>query len=102
MIGFATQRLTELENDGLCSAGHGGAASITETNATVIATATGRPRAGAVELRIPKPRKSYFSGFPGTPSNRREGANGGDPGSLHPGHLDALGGRPVKALDRED
>ena len=52
-------------------------------------------RAGTVELRIPKLRKgSYFPGFLEPRRHGREGADRGDPGSLHPGHLDALGRRP--------
>ena len=32
--------------------------------------------------------------LPGAAADGREGADGGDPGSLHPGHLDPLGRRP--------
>jgi len=64
MIGFAAQRLMELEIGGLTGAGYG------EKNAERLAQRNGyrdrdwETRAGTVELRIPKLRKgSYFPGF---------------------------------------
>jgi transposase-like protein len=64
MVGFAAQRLMELEVEGLTGAAHG------ERDANRINHRNGyrdrvwETRAGAVELRIPKLRKgSYFPGF---------------------------------------
>ena len=64
MIGFAAQRLMELEVGGLTGAAHG------EKNPERLAQRNGyrdrdwETRAGTVELRIPKLRKgSYFPGF---------------------------------------
>jgi putative transposase len=64
MIGFAAQRLMEIEVQGLTGAAHG------EKSPTRIAQRNGyrdrdwETRAGMVELRIPKLRKgSYFPGF---------------------------------------
>ena len=64
MIGFAAQRLMELEVGGLTGAGYG------EKNPDRLAQRNGyrerdwETRAGTVELRIPKLRKgSYFPGF---------------------------------------
>ena len=64
MIGFAAQRLMELEVGGLTGAGFG------EKSPERLAQRNGyrerdwETRAGTVELRIPKPRKgSYFPGF---------------------------------------
>lgn len=64
MIGFAAQRLMELEVGGLTGAGHG------EKSPDRLAQRNGyrdrdwETRAGTVELRIPKLRKgSYFPGF---------------------------------------
>jgi transposase-like protein len=64
MIGFAAQRLMELEVEGLTGASYG------EKNAERLAQRNGyrdrtwETRAGTVELRIPKLRKgSYFPGF---------------------------------------
>ena len=72
MIGFAAQRLMELEVEGLTGAAYG------EKNAERLAQRNGyrdrtwETRAGTVELRIPKLRKgSYFPGFlePRRPEN---------------------------------
>src|SRR6202521_3352202 len=64
MVGFAAQRLMELEVEGLTGAAHG------ERDANRINHRNGyrdrvwETRAGAVELRIPKLRRgSYFPGF---------------------------------------
>ena len=64
MIGFAAQRLMELEVEGQTGAAYG------EKNPERLAQRNGyrdriwETRAGAVELRIPKLRKgSYFPGF---------------------------------------
>jgi putative transposase len=64
MIGFAAQRLMDLEVQGLTGAAHG------ERSADRLAQRNGyrdrdwETRAGTVELRIPKLRKgSYFPGF---------------------------------------
>ena len=64
MVGFAAQRLMELEVESLTGAGHG------ERSADRINQRNGyrdrdwETRAGTVELRIPKLRKgSYFPGF---------------------------------------
>jgi transposase-like protein len=64
MLSFASQRLMELEVEGLCGAGHG------ERNAERLNQRNGyrervwETRAGSIDLRIPKLRKgSYFPGF---------------------------------------
>ena|SRR5687768_17671838 len=64
MIGFAAERLMEMEVAGLTGAGYG------EKSAERLAQRNGyrdrlwETRAGAIELRIPKLRKgSYFPGF---------------------------------------
>ncbi len=64
MIGFAAERLMEMEIEGLSGAGHG------ESSAERIEQRNGyrdrdwETRAGTVELRIPKLRKgSDFPGF---------------------------------------
>ena len=64
MIGFASERLMEMEVQAVTGAGHG------EGSADRLAQRNGyrdrdwETRAGTVELRIPKLRKgSYFPGF---------------------------------------
>lgn len=91
MIGFASQRLMELEVGALTGAAYG------EKNAERLAQRNGyrerdwQTRAGTVELRIPKLRKgSYFPGLSSAAPHGGKGPDGGDPGGVHPRHLHAL------------
>lgn len=93
MIGFAAQRLMELEVEGQTGAGYG------EKNPERLAQRNGyrdriwETRAGAVELRIPKLRKgSYFPGFL-EPRRMAEKALTAVVQEAY-GRLDPLGGRP--------
>src|SRR3984893_6581541 len=62
MIGFAAQRLMELESEVLCGAGHGERSA--ERRNQRNGYRDGETRPGTVELRIPKLRRgSYFPGF---------------------------------------
>ncbi len=64
MIGFAPQRLMELETDGLCGAGHGERSEERINQRNGYRDRDWQTRAGTVELRIPKLRRgSYFPGF---------------------------------------
>ena len=64
MIGFAAQRLMELETDGLCGAGHGERSVDRRNQRNGYRERDWQTRAGTVELRIPKLRKgSYFPAF---------------------------------------
>ena len=64
MIGFATQRLMELETEALCGAGHGDHSAERRNQRNGYRDRDWETRAGTVELRIPKLRKgSYFPGF---------------------------------------
>jgi transposase-like protein len=64
MIGFAAQRLMELETDGLCGAGHGERSPERVNQRNGYRDRDWQTRAGTVELRIPKLRKgSYFPAF---------------------------------------
>src|SRR5713226_6422908 len=64
MIGFAAQRLMELETEGLCGAGHGERSAERMNQRNGYRERDWETRAGTVELRIPKLRKgSYFPGF---------------------------------------
>lgn len=88
MIGFAAQRLMELEVAGLTGAAYG------EKNTERLAQRNGyrdrtwETRAGAVELR------KLLPGLPGAALDGREGPDRRDPGGLRAGRLDPFGGRP--------
>ena len=64
MIGFAGQRLMELETDGPCGAGRGERSAARRNQRNGYRERDWQTRAGIVELRIPKLRKgSYFPAF---------------------------------------
>src|SRR5689334_20642114 len=64
MIGFAAQRLMELEVDGLTGAAYGEKSQERLVQRNGYRDRSWETRAGTVELRIPKLRKgSYFPGF---------------------------------------
>ena len=64
MIGFAAQRLMELETEALCGAGHGERSENRTNLRNGYRDRDWHTRAGTVELRIPKLRRgSYFPGF---------------------------------------
>src|SRR4029078_8416860 len=64
MVSFASQRLMELEVEGLCGAGHGERSAERLNQRNGYRDRGGEARAGSVDLRIPERRKgSYFPGF---------------------------------------
>jgi len=64
MIGFAAERLMQLDADALCGAGHGERSAERRNQRNGYRDRDWEIRAGTVELRIPKPRRgSYFPGF---------------------------------------
>lgn len=64
MIGFVTQRLMDLDVDGLVGAGHGERAESRENWRNGFRDREWHTRSGTIPLRIPKLRRgSYFPGF---------------------------------------
>ncbi|MGF7178356.1 transposase-like protein [Azospirillum doebereinerae] len=64
MVGFAAQRLMELEVESLCGAGYGERTDERQTKRNGYRERTWETRAGAIDLRIPKLRRgSYFPAF---------------------------------------
>ena len=64
MIGFAAERLMQLDADALCGAGHAERGADRRNQRNGYRDRDWEIRAGTVELRIPKPRRgSYFPGF---------------------------------------
>ena len=94
MIGFAAQRLMELEVGGLT----GAALWREERRAARPAQRLPRPRLGDARRhgRAAHPQAAQGQLLPRLPraaAAGREGADRGHPGGLHPGHLDPLGRR---------
>ena len=66
MIGFAAERLMQLETDGLCGAASGERSAERTNQRNGYRDRDWQTRAGTVELRIPKLRRgSYFPAFLG-------------------------------------
>ena len=94
MIGFAAQRLMELETETLCGAGHGERSENRTNLRNGYRDRDWQTRAGTVELRIPKLRRgSYFPGFLEPRRMAEKALTAVIQEFLRPGHLNPLGGR---------
>ena len=94
MIGFAAQRLMELEARRADRRGARRASAERLNQRNGYRDRDWETRAGTVELRIPKLRKgSYFPAFLEPRRTGRKGADRRHPGSVHPRRLDPLGRR---------
>ena len=91
MIGFAAQRLMELETETLTGAVHGERSSDRQVQRNGYRKRDLHTRAGTMELRIPRLRKgTYFPGLPVLPGAAPDGgesADGRHPGGLRAGRL---------------
>jgi len=93
MIQYVAQRLMELDTEGLCAAAYGERSPERANSRNGYRERLWETRAGAVDLKIPKLRKGSYFPLPRAAAHGQEGARSRDPRSLHPGCVDALGGR---------
>jgi putative transposase len=93
MIGFAAEKLMELEVGAVTGAAYGEKDPRGGRSATATATGTGRPGPGPSSCASRSSEGQLLPGLPRAAAHGREGADGGDPGGLCSRHLDALGRR---------
>jgi hypothetical protein len=89
MIGFAAQRMMELEVEGLIGASYGEK----RRSATATATGSGRPAPAWSSCSSPSCARVPISRLPAAARHGREGAHRRGAGGRRAGRLDPLGGR---------
>src|SRR5258705_3844107 len=91
MVGFAAQRLMELEVESLTGAAHGERSPDRINHRNGYRTGSGRPRRGGRAAHPKAAQEQLLPGVPGTAAPRRESPRRGCPGGLRARRVDALG-----------
>ena len=101
MIGFAAQRVMELEVGDLTGAGFGEKSPEFGAAQRLSRQGLGDPRRHGRTAHPQAEEGQLLPGLPRAAPQGEKGADGCDPGGLHPGHLDPLGRRPYQG-DRDE
>ena len=91
MVGFAAQRLMELEVESLTVPRTASAARTASITAMATGPDLGDPRRGGRAAHPKAAQEQLLSGLSGTAAHGRGGAHGGDPGGLPARRVDARG-----------